>query len=454
MAAALTAISLLGPAGASAQQPAPPRTDTLEARRDTLASKRPASWRFVHRNEVETPFMTIRLGAAVLFDYAWYAQDETSKQQLNFDPKAPKERSEPVESVVPTPDSASVFGGVQQADPPALDATYKWRDARFVIGGRIKTKRPIMWSSGIMWDGGSREWLIRQTGLVVAVPEMWGHLWIGRSKEGTSLNRVMVGYDGWTMERFAFSDASIPLLADGIRWMGYVPNKNFVWNLGVFADPLSKGQSFSSYEHQAVARLAYLKMDADSAGELLHVGLLLRYGRPTNDTLQLKSKPEATTAPNFVDTGKFAARASEHVGVEAYYRPGSWLFGGEYYLQYVNSSAAANPIFHGGDIFASWLVSGDTRRYTTVGGYFRSVQPRRPFFEGGWGALELLLRLSYVDLTSGTLEGGTFWRLSPTANWYLNKNIRLELGYGYGVLDRFGLKGTTHFFQTRLQTQL
>jgi phosphate-selective porin OprO/OprP len=38
-------------------------------------------------------------------------------------------------------------------------------------------------------------------------------------------------------------------------------------------------------------------------------------------------------------------------------------------------------------------------------------------------------------------------------NWHLSDNVRLEMAYGYGHLDRFDLKGNTHFFQTRLQLQ-
>jgi len=36
-------------------------------------------------------------------------------------------------------------------------------------------------------------------------------------------------------------------------------------------------------------------------------------------------------------------------------------------------------------------------------------------------------------------------------NWHLSDNIRLEFAYGYGTLDRFGLEGTTQFFQSRIQ---
>ena len=39
-------------------------------------------------------------------------------------------------------------------------------------------------------------------------------------------------------------------------------------------------------------------------------------------------------------------------------------------------------------------------------------------------------------------------------NWHLSDNIRLEMVYGLGNLDRFQLQGRTQFFQTRLQFQL
>jgi len=74
-------------------------------------------------------------------------------------------------------------------------------------------------------------------------------------------------------------------------------------------------------------------------------------------------------------------------------------------------------------------------------------------FEGGPGAVELVLRFSYSDLNDGTLRGGTFWRLTPMANWHLSDFLRLELIYGVGELDRFDLEGTTEFFQSRLQLE-
>ena len=102
----------------------------------------------------------------------------------------------------------------------------------------------------------------------------------------------------------------------------------------------------------------------------------------------------------------------------------------------------------------SWLATGEIRTYNTRGGFFEQISPASPVFQGGPGAWELVTNFSYIDLDSGSLEGGKFWRITPMANWHMSDNVRLEMAYGYGSLNRFGLIGKTQFFQTRLQLQI
>ena len=56
----------------------------------------------------------------------------------------------------------------------------------------------------------------------------------------------------------------------------------------------------------------------------------------------------------------------------------------------------------------------------------------------------------HPTIDSGLITGGKFKRLTPMVNWHLSDFLRLEAAYGVGGLDRFNLKGTTQFFQTRL----
>jgi phosphate-selective porin OprO/OprP len=418
----LLAVMLFGvPGTGQSQQPPANNTqqtetldDTIEAGDDELAEpvRKLVSW-----NEYEGKYFSIRFGAGFLYDYAAYSQDDASKEQFALYPEA------------------------------------RVRDSRFMLKGRLKFDRAVTWSSGIMYDPPTEKFLIRETGVMIEVPEISGHLFVGRTKEGFSLNKVMVGYAGWTMERATISDATIPILADGIKWLGYAPSKHLLWNLGVYKDWLSEGQAFSTYDHQIAGRLAWVPLMSDTSGKVLHVGMSLRYGKPNDGVLQLRSRPEAFPASYFVDTGRFAAESTRMLAPEAYYRAGPLLIGTEYFLQDVNAPESGDPFFHGGDVALTWLATGETRVYNTRGGFFNQISPARPVFQGGPGAWEFVARFSYIDLNSGPVRGGKFWRFTPMVNWHLSDNVRLEFAHGYGSLDRFNTIGKTQFFQSRLQLQ-
>ncbi len=397
-------------AGQSQSKPPDAIDDTIEAGEADAEEPRR---KLVRWNEYEGRFFTIRLGAGVLYDFATFAQDDASRQQFD------------------------------------LDAGAKPRDARVLLKGRLKFKRAVTWSAGVMYDGATDEWLLRETGVMVEVPELWGHVFVGRTKEGFSLNKVMVGYAGWTMERATISDATIPILADGVKWLGYLPKLGLVWNLGAYGDWLSEGQTFSTYDYQIVGRLAWLPVMSET--ELLHVGISARYGKPNEGLLRLRSRPELFLTPYFVDTGEFPADGSKTMAFELYHRHGSLLLGSEYFVQRVEAPQSGDPWFHGGDFVISWLLTGETRAYNTRGGFFNQVSPATTVFEGGPGAWELVGRVSFIDLDGGTLRGGRFWRVTPMINWHLSDHVRLELAYGYGSLDRFDLVGATQFFQSRVQ---
>ena len=367
-------------------------------------------------NEYRGPHATFKAGLGFLVDTAAYAQDDASKEQI------------------------------------AMLPAQRLRDFRFVLGGSFPSlSRKVTYNVGIMYDGPSHSWLMRQTGVMIAVPKLWGNIFIGRSKEGFSLNKVMVGYDGWTMERSTMSDATIPILADGFKWLGYTPKHGFLWNFGYYNDWLSHNQNFSTYHNQTVLRVVWLPIRSDLKREVLHLGVNLRNGSPEQGQIQFRSRPEAFPAPYFVDTGKFAATNTKMAGYEAYYRKGPLLLGSEYWWVGTTSPSTGSPTIHGGDFVATWCITGETRAYNTVQGAFRDVIPKRPLFSGGYGAVELVARYSDINLDSEQVHGGKFKRFTPMVNWYLTDYLRLVATYGVGRLDRFNLKGTTQFFQARLQ---
>ncbi|HJQ96765.1 MAG TPA: hypothetical protein VJ826_00550, partial [Candidatus Polarisedimenticolaceae bacterium] len=168
---ALAAALLLPAPVLRAQEPAAPQptveTTTEAGDEDTPEPRR----KLVAWNQYDGPISTLRFGGGILFDFATYSQDAASEAQLD------------------------------------MPADVGFRDVRLLLKGKFKTKRPFSWTFGYMYDGNEKEWRFRQTGLQIGFPELGGNLFIGRTKEGYSMVKVMVGYHGWGMERSPMLEA-------------------------------------------------------------------------------------------------------------------------------------------------------------------------------------------------------------------------------------------------------
>src|SRR5262245_29613635 len=167
----LTLAMVLAPGMSRAQVP-PGSTATLDTtldagEADALEAKR----KFVKWNQYDGPISTLRFGMGLAIDGVSYVQDDESKQQID----------------VENPDAGL-------------------RDFRFLFKGRFKTKRPMSWTLGYMYDGAEKEWRFRQTGIQIGVPELSGNVFVGRTKEGYSQTKVMVGYYIWGVERSQSTD--------------------------------------------------------------------------------------------------------------------------------------------------------------------------------------------------------------------------------------------------------
>jgi phosphate-selective porin OprO/OprP len=126
--------------------------------------------------------------------------------------------------------------------------------------------------------------------------------------------------------------------------------------------------------------------------------------------------------------------------------------GTEFFWQSFTSPVKGDPVFHGGELMASYFFNGGSRPYSSdQGNIYGYVPVKKSIFKGGAGIWEAVVRYSMFDLDDGLVHGGKFWKITPALNWYLTEFLRFELAYGYGVLDRFHLQGTTQFFQTRIQ---
>ena len=99
---------------------------------------------------------------------------------------------------------------------------------------------------------------------------------------------------------------------------------------------------------------------------------------------------------------------------------------------------------------ASYLITGETRKYAHKTGGFRAVTPDRNFRskDNGLGAWEVAIRYSTIDLNDGIVQGGQLDDVTLGLNWYLNFNTRVM--FNYVMADLKGV-GDVNIFQTRFQ---
>src|SRR5436190_5000846 len=168
-----------------------------------------------------------------------------------------------------------------------------------------------------MWDGDKNTWMVRETGINIGVPELKGNFFIGRTKEGFSMIKVMNRHSPWGYESQMALDV-IPILADSIMYMRFYPKSRIFLNLGYFNNLTSKGQGFATFSQQLVARVGWLPIYDQKNNQVLHIATSLRWGKPLDGKMTLKSRPESNPTPQLINTGQFTTDQSTHVAGEIY----------------------------------------------------------------------------------------------------------------------------------------
>jgi phosphate-selective porin OprO/OprP len=260
----------------------------------------------------------------------------------------------------------------------------------------------------------------------------------------------MNGHSPWSNERQMAIDA-VPILADGIKWMGSLKKSNVFWTLAYYNDFMSKGQGFSTLAWQGVARLGWRPIYDEKNDKLLHIAGELEYGAPVDGKFTMKSRPESNPTPQVINTGAFDADKATQVGFEAYYRNKRFMMGTEPVMHSFTSGKSGNHQFFGGDVMVSYFFTKTVRPYKPDVSIFGFVPVKRSIFKGGLGAIEGVLHVSTLNLNDGNIQGGKMTRITPMVNWYMSRVIRMEFIYGYGILERYEKKGHVQFFESRIQ---
>lgn len=377
-------------------------------------------------NQIKTKYFTMNIGAAILLDQNFVVQNDNSISQVG-----------------------------------KVDPGTEFRGDRLILTGQLLFfKNPWRYMIGANYNGldapqGSKTYSWLDWNLEIPFGKKGGWLTVGKQKEGVGYEYMSPGSQLIFSERGSGAPPLVRQRNIGIRYSNSLLKQRLIYTLGVFNNYWETGKSFSDNGSQYVGRMVYLPI-YKSDRSLLHIGFADRYSEATSGEVSYKAKPEANTAPSYINTGAFAASSSNTMMLELVKVNGPLSFVGEYMHSVVNNPGI-NTSFDYVQAGGSWFITGENRKYNRHLGVLGKLIPKKNFNfkkNSGPGAFELGARYTYSDFTNQSIAGGTFGRFTSAVSWYPNAHFRFEVNYGHGSLVKNDLTGRSDFWQFRIQFEL
>ena len=246
----------------------------------------------------------------------------------------------------------------------------------------------------------------------------------GRFRTRLSLEGGTSAQNTTFMERGLLS-AFVPARNSGFLFLGDRQHfdSHLWWAVGFIQPEIQDAGSTESYG--VSGRFAYAWRDQESL-DLFHLGVSI-LSRPVPETVRFLEQPESHLAPAIVDTGDIlASNTSNFIGEAALVR-GPFSVQSEFGTATVNATDTDNPLFYAMYVYASYFLTGESRRYRSTRASFGGIRPRRPFtdFKESYGAVEVAFRYSHLDLDDKEISGGILNDFTAAVNWYPNNNARV-----------------------------
>lgn len=218
--------------------------------------------------------------------------------------------------------------------------------------------------------------------------------------------------------------------------------------------------------HGVTGRATFLPI-YNSEIQLLHLGASGSYRKVNNTSngvaaMSFASNIGSIDRSNWANTGNLTDPASvltnrrvlkdySRVSAEiaGVYGPAS--FQGEYMrTQLYGQNYNSNDHLDGYYAFASYFLTGESRKYDSKKGAFGLTKPKSnfDFKNGGLGAWELATRFESVDMNTEHVSGGRLQSGTVALNWYINPHVRLMANYAHVFTNKIIDSGFTNVMPT------
>ena len=284
----------------------------------------------------------------------------------------------------------------------------------------------------------------------VSIPVGKATLSLGKTKETISISRLSAMiYEPSQQERASVADGLLPARNIGVVFNNTIAKERMTWSAGVFNNWIEEGRSISDNPTIVTGRITGLPFMSEDESNLLHLGIAGRYSNAAGG-IRYQTKTEIFNGPVAVDTEQIDAESSFHYGLEMAWRKGPFILMGEYIQSNVNAATVNDPSFKGYYVVASYVLTGEMRRYNKRSATFDRVGVAKGVNSGGWGELDVYSRWSSIDLTDNGIDGGEMNTFSLGLNWSPIAAIQVNVNYRYSTLERLGQKGSNSGIVTRL----
>jgi len=231
-------------------------------------------------------------------------------------------------------------------------------------------------------------------------------------------------------------------------------SKRLSWFAGYFY-PTDNSGKYLGNKYNFVFRLTGLPVyNIDEGYKVLHLGASFAHQYHNNTEVSFKLRPEAHLAPKYLNLNIDNVADINDFNGEFLLIFNTLSFESEYTVSYVNPSSSSTLSNSSYKFFAyygtfSWFITGEHKNYVKSKTTFDRLSPKKNLGQnGGFGAVELSLRYSYVNLDDADLNGGIMSNITGGVNWYLNPATKVAINYVYTDVKNLG---KANIFQMRFQ---
>ncbi len=279
-----------------------------------------------------------------------------------------------------------------------------------------------------------------------------GTVRVGQWRQPLSMDAQTSVRDLPFLER-ALPFAFVPFRQIGAGVYNHSEQWDATWAASVFRVPTDVygGNIGDNGGFGMASRWTWVPVSSEDDRFLLHVGGGIATGDPSNDLIRIRNQPEfnvlevggsdivpvgvPSNVPLLVDTGLIPTNYFRILGAELAGVMGSAYFQSEALFSHVDRKDGGVNDFWGAYAQMGYYLTGEVRPYLHNSGVLGRVTPLDPVTSSsGWGAWEVVVRYSYIDLTSGSVQGNQLAAWSTGVNWYLNRNLKWQATYSRSTL--------------------